>query len=129
MATYNPIKKDDQKRAVKYLDRLLKGTHKFRIEKLFPKVLFNLHAIHLGYSLIECKQFVKDELGYSVYDKANDEKYYISTSEMNTKQVNLLIERFRHYASMNGYYLPTANEYKYNWWSFEDEIKKHAEYL
>jgi len=136
---YNPIINEHKKRAEKYFLALLKGEHKFRIEKIYPKrsvkqnnylhVIISLYAIEFGYSLKEAKQYLKDELGYMFYNHDTDDKFYFSTAEMDSKQLTTFIDKIRDYSSQNGYYLPSADEYKYNWFNYENEINKYKQYL
>lgn len=130
---YDPNIRTDIKKAVKYLRSLLKGEHKFRIEKLFPKktvkqnayihVLFSLYGIHFGHTKEAAKKELKDQLGYSFMFE--NEKYYVSISDMTTKQLSLFIDRIRNFSASEKCDLPSADEYKYNWWSFDEIIKNN----
>jgi hypothetical protein len=130
---YDPNKQADNKKAIKYLSSLLNGSNKFRIEKLFPKkslkqnayvhVLFSLYGIEFGHTKEEAKKELKEQLGYVFMFE--DEKCYISISDMSTKQLSTFIDRIRNFSASKGCYLPSADEYKYNWWDFDEIIKNN----
>jgi hypothetical protein len=64
---YNPNKKEDQKKAVAYLDRLLKGSDKFIIEKKSKKRTLDQNALY--WLWLAC---IEDETG-------NDKNYLHET--------------------------------------------------
>lgn len=139
MAIYNPNNKEDQNKAMKYVQSLIKNLHKFEIKRIYPKktvkqnaylhILFKLFGIEYGLSFKDSKLFIKDELGYVFFMDGDNDKYYISIADMTTKQLNIFITRFRNYSSMNGIYLPSSDEYKYKHAEYDNEIYKNRMYL
>ena len=51
------------------------------------------------------------------------------TRDLDTKQMTDFIEWIRTFASMQGCYIPTADEYRQNKWAIDSEIEKFKEYL
>ena len=90
-------------------------------------VLFALFGINFGYTIEESKTLIKRELKY--YYKKNEHIFLSKTSEMNTKELTLFIDKFRNYSSKHGLYLPSADEYLMNYAEIEREIINNNLYL
>lgn len=103
----------------------------------YQHALFNLYAIEFGEKFDYVKQAVfkivvnKDIFKREYIDKDTGEviNYWSSTADLNQKEANLSIERFRNYASENGCYLPTGDEYNESWLYYDKEIENAKQYL
>ena len=91
-------------------------------------VLFQLYAIEFGYTLAEAKFLLKSECEMMQYEKKGT--FFIkSTSELDTLEMTAFIDWIRNTASMQGCYLPTADEYRASKTMIDKEIDRHNEYL
>lgn len=101
----------------------------------YVHVLFDLFAIYTGMTRQETKNFIKIKIGYAyeVYNIITKSRswYYEKTSEMNTKELSIFIEKFRNYSSNEPvcFYLPSAKEYLFNFSDIEFYIKQNEIYL
>lgn len=91
-------------------------------------VVISLYSIEFGYTLNESKTDLKRECGFMTYEK-NGSRYLKETSKMNSVELTSFIDWIRNYASQNGLYIPTSEEYKENKYSIDNEINKFKEYL
>ncbi len=89
--------------------------------------LFSLFGVKFGYSIDEAKVLIKRTLKYTY--KKNNQVFLKKTSKMDTKELTIFIEKFRNYSSINGYYLPSADEYLTNYAEFERQIADNEIYL
>ncbi len=103
----------------------LKKIHKLRTNKLnrYVHALFTLFGGEFGYTTDEAKVVIKRRLGY-VYDK-DGEEFLVKTSQMDTKELTTLIDRFRNLSASEGCYLPTPDEFNENY----IEMMKQIEYI
>ena len=114
----------DQQKAMEYLNKLIKAESKCEVKKLHPKrstsqnsylhVLFALWSKEFGYTMDESKQTVKTELGYCyrLTELKFTTEFYCKTSEMDSKELTIFIEKFRDWsADTCGLYLPSPDEY------------------
>lgn len=128
----------DRKKAKVYFDKLLLQNKKIELKVVQPNrsisqnsylhVVISLYAINFGYTLNEAKTDLKRLCEFMVYEK-NGIKYLKETSKMNSKELSEFINWIRNYASLNGLYIPTAEEYKENKFSIDKEINNHKTYL
>jgi hypothetical protein len=93
----------------------------------YMHVLFGLYGLHFGYTIDEVKTMIKRELKF--YYKKKGFIFLKRTSEANSKELADFIEKFRNFSSLNGCYLPTANEYLINYAEIDNEIEKNYIYL
>ena len=91
-------------------------------------VCISLYGIYFGSTILEAKTDLKKECDFMVYEKKG-KKYLKETSKMDSKEVAEFIEWIRNYASQNGCYIPTADEYKTNKFTIDQEIDSHKVYL
>jgi len=91
-------------------------------------VVISLYSIEFGYTLNESKTDLKRECGFMTYEK-NDSRYLKETSKMNSADLTSFIDWIRNYASQNGLYIPTSEEYLQNRYSIDNDINKFKEYL
>lgn len=89
--------------------------------------LFALYGIEVGSTIEEAKTDIKRALGY-VYEK-NGKKYLHRTSKMTTSELSTFIDKFRTFASNEGCYLPSADEFNGKYADYQNEINKHKQYL
>ena len=125
-------KPTDQKRAQVYLDKLILDLSKIDIVKISKKrtnsqnrylhALFQLWSAYYGYTLEEGKTVVKIKLGY-IYVRDNI-TFFVQTSKMDTKELSVLVDRFRNLSSSQGYYLPTSTEFKENFVEIMKEVER-----
>lgn len=128
----------DRKKAKVYFDKLLLQNKKIELKVVQPNrsisqnsylhVVISLYAINFGYTLNEAKTDLKRLCEFMVYEK-NGTKYLKETSKMNSKELSEFLNWIRNYASLNGLYIPTAEEYKENKFSIDKEINNHKTYL
>ena len=132
-----PFEKDSAKERFKWL--MDKGK-KIELKEKRPKrsvsqnaylhLILSWFGLEFGYNLEEVKQkifkeIVNPELFYEgEVGKLEKIQRWRSTSDLDTKEMTLAIDRFRDYSAENGYYLPSpddmvALEY------IENEINKH----
>lgn len=94
-------------------------------------VVLSFYGTQTGYTLEEVKQdiFKRDICReWFVYEK-DGRNVCRSTSDLDTKEMIDVIERFRNHASADlGFYIPEPHEEEFLRWC-EDEIEKHKIYL
>ena len=122
----------DLNKAVVYLDKLTKDKAKIEIKRVNKKrtysqnryvhALFQLFASEFGWTLEESKSFIKFELGYT-YSK-NNHIFLAKTSQMDTKDLSVFVDKFRNYSSAQGLYLPSADEFNENYFDYAKEIER-----
>lgn len=122
----------EKSRAETYFNKLVSDGSKVELKKIPKKrtinqnsylhKLFTLAGSNWGYSTEEMKIVVKRKLGY-VYTKEGQE-FYGKTSEMDTKELTVFIDRFRNWSSSEGYYLPSSDEMGTNWEYYAKEIER-----
>ena len=125
-------KPEDLKSAQVYFDKLVKDGSKIELRKIAPKrtinqnsyvhALFTLWGTHFGYSVDEAKQVIKSHLGY-VYEKKGV-WFCERTSEMDTKQLAIFIDKFRNWSNSEGLYLPTSEEYLLRHFDYSQEVER-----
>ena len=112
---------DMQQQAIEYFNQIINKTGIIEVKMVrkrtlkqnaYLHALFALFASEQGYAkheLENCKQDVKFALNYA--KEIDGQVYYISTADMNTKQLALFIDKFRDW-SLNEMdcYLPAADE-------------------
>ncbi len=130
----------DVKKGQVYLDKLILDQSKAEIVKISPKrtnsqnryvhALFQLWSSYHGYTLEEGKTVVKIELGYTYEKDASagfDPDSYVflkQTSKMNTKELTVFIDKFRNKSAANGFYLPSADEFRENFTEIMNEVER-----
>ena len=134
---YDLSKDIDKERATAKFNFILKNGNKIDIKQVRNKrtikqnaylhVLFTLFGIEIGLTIDESKTYIKRELKF-FYEK-QDMIFLKKTSNCNTKELTNFIERFRNFASKQGIYLPTADEYKYNYQYFDNLIYENRNYI
>ena len=139
---YDLLKSYDRQKVHEYLDKLIKQEAKVELKKIHPKrstsanaylhVLFTLWGQEFGYLMDEAKREVKTGLGY-VYEKDRTygsfkgvpERHYYKTSEMDSKQLTVFIDKFRDWSAQTcDLYLPSPAEFLSEQIYFENEIEK-----
>jgi hypothetical protein len=91
-------------------------------------VCLALYGIEFGYTLEEVKTDMKRMCSFMTYEK-NGKKFLRHTSKMQTDELTKFIEWIRTYSAQNGLYIPSADEYKINRISIDNEIERHKEWL
>lgn len=91
-------------------------------------VCIALFAIETGDNLDDAKQLLKRACHF-MHTFDGDKIKTKLTRDLNTKQMTDFIEWIRTFASMQGCYIPTADEYKLNKYAIDIEIEKFKEYL
>lgn len=134
-------------KARNYLEQLIKEKAKAQMSKKRPprSVQQNsyLHAVLTVFAIEygEKREYVKQEI---FKKQVNPETFktefvnkktgecredWISTKDLDTKQLSFCIERFRNYASINGIYIMSADEYKDNYFYFKQLEEQNKMYL
>ena len=128
MSIYNGQKPIDQQRAVERLQFFIKNGKVFELtekkrtrsisQNSYLHLLLSLFAYETGYTTEEVKQeiFKKIVNADTFYDGEIDKglvciQRWRSTADLNTKEMNLCIDRFRDYSSKEaGIYLPEPHD-------------------
>ena len=115
-----------------YFKKLLDDKAKIELKKIPAKrtisqnsyvhKLFTLWGSEYGLTTEEAKITVKRALGYT-YMK-NGQEYFTQTSGMDTKELTEFIDKFRTWASHNGCYLPSADEFGMNYAYYESMVER-----
>jgi len=91
-------------------------------------ILITVFAIEIGNTLEEMKTDLKRDCEFMRYEK-NDNWYLRRSSDLNTKEMTDWIDWIRNKAGIEGFYLPTPDDYHRNWTAIEREIESHKHYL
>ena len=131
----NPI---DINKSITYLQKLIEGKKQIELKEIrksrttkqnsYLHVIITLYAIYCGSILKEAKTDLKRECSFMRYEN-NNNVYLKSTAKLNTKELTEFIEWIRNYSSINGCYLPTAEEYLTNRFEIDREIDNNKKYL
>ena len=119
-----------------YLDKMVKSEARIELRKVMPRrtinqnkylhSLFGLIGLELGYTSAEAKQLVKNMCPFMTYEKDNN-KFTKSTADLSTKEMAGLIDWMRNQTDFG--YLPSSEEYKFNYDAIIDHIKNNQQYL
>ena len=125
-------KDTDRKRAEVYFDKLMEQRAKMELKKIpqrrslsqnaYLHVLFALWGGEYGYSIDEAKIVIKRLLNY-VYEK-NGNTFLVHTSEMNSEELTVFIDKFRNLSALEGFYLPSADEIGESYSDYAIEIER-----
>lgn len=128
--------KTDVKKAHDYLAKLVDKRYIIEIKRVcklrtnqqnrYLHKLFQIYGATQGLTVFETKCFIKFQLKY--YQQKDGYLLFDQTSQMDTKQMTIFIERFRNYAS-GDVYLPSADEYNSHFDYYENYIEQNIEYL
>jgi hypothetical protein len=97
-------------------------------QNAYLHVCITLYAIEFGYTLNEAKTDLKRECSFMRYEK-NGKQYLKETSKMDSKELTNFIDWLRNYASQNGCYIPTSEEYLTNRVAIDNQIETNKQYL
>jgi len=97
-------------------------------QNAYLHVVITLFAMEYGLRLNEAKTDLKRECDFMTYEN-NGKKYLRETSQMDTKELTEFIEWIRNYASQQGLYIPTADEYLQERFYIDKQIDQHKKYL
>lgn len=137
----------DQQKAREYLNKLIESESKAEVKKMHSKrstsqnsylhVLFTLWGNETGYTIEEAKHTVKHALGYIYKVKLSEPNYTTGlpnpfdmgfvrkTSEMDSKELTIFIEKFRDWSAITcGFYLPSPEEFLEEQIYFENLIER-----
>jgi hypothetical protein len=125
-----------EKRSKHVLDKRLKIelTVKRELKSLsqwgYLHVCYNMYAIYVGESLEIAKIHLKLECPF-MHETYRKYVRLISTTEISddTKKMTDWIEWIRNYASMNGVFIPSPDDYRRNWMQYENEIEACKPYM
>lgn len=116
----------------------VKRRHKKRSssQNAYLHVLLGYFASELGYTLDEVKfDYFKKECNSDIFlrkrinKRGNEVAYVRSTTDLDTAEMTLAIERFRNYSSaVAGLYLPAPNEEEMLTFA-EQQMERYAEYI
>ena len=128
----------DRNKAETYFNTLLSNNKKIELKEIKNKrtitqnkylhVCITLFAIEFGYTLDEAKTLLKRECSFMYYKK-NDMLFLKRTRDMLTDELTKFIEFIRNYASKQGCYIPTADEYKNDSYNIDKHIDSNKQYL
>ena len=121
----------DKKKAEVYFAKLIKDGSPIELTKIhqnrtnkqnrYLHALFAIFGNTFGYDIEESKILIKRQLGYT-YQK-NGKAFLKRTSEMDTKELTEFIDKFRMFSSVNGCYLPSADEFDVNYIEIMKQVK------
>ncbi len=95
----------------------------------YMHVLFTLYGIETGYTSEEAKTVLKREcVKLMVYDK-DGEKFLRSTADLSKDECQVFIDWVRNFASSQGIYLPSSEEYLENQVNIDREIDRNTGYI
>jgi hypothetical protein len=97
-------------------------------QNAYLHVCITLFAIETGNNLDDMKHELKRSCHFM--HTFDGEKFKtVRTRDLDTKRLTDFIDWIRNYASMQGCYIPTADEYKLNQFEIDKEIAKNKEFL
>ena len=97
-------------------------------QNAYLHVCISIFAIEFGSTLLEAKTDLKRACSFMRYEK-NEKQYLKQTSKMDSKELTAFIDWIRTYSGKEGLYILTADEYRENKFSIDQEIDKFKEYL
>lgn len=128
----------DVNKSMSYLEKLIDGKKQIELKEIrksrtikqnsYLHVIITLYAIYFGSILEEAKTDLKRECDFMRYEN-NNNVYLKSTAKLNTKELTEFIEWIRNHSSLNGCYLPTAEEYLTQRFEIDREIDNNKKYL
>lgn len=129
---------EEKNKAFNYFNKLIQSNSVIEVKKVninrtikqnsYLHVCVSLFAIEFGYTLDESKTLLKRKCPFMVYDNKGD-LFVKSTSKLDTVELTMFIEWIRNYSSENGFYIPSAEEYKLNRVAIDNEIEINKLYL
>ena len=139
--TSNPI---DKQKAIEQFNKLINKDCIFELTEKKPKrsnsqnrylhLILNWFCLETGYPLDYTKSMIYKTLVNSelfefvIKGKLGDVKALKSSSDLDSREMTLSIERFRNWSSKNGVYLPSPDEKEYLQ-EIEYQISKQKQYL
>lgn len=90
-------------------------------------VCITLFGLAFGYSLEESKVVLKR--GFGLYYEKGKDKFLKSIADIDSKETTDFIDYIRTQASLQGYYIPTADEYQNNRIEIDREINNNKEWM
>lgn len=128
----------DLKKAQSYFNKLVESKSKIELKKHSSKrsislnsylhVCITLFAIEFGYNLEEAKTLLKRNCEFMRYEK-NGTVFLKRTRDLDNKDCSEFVSWIRNYASMQGLYIPTSEEYLQNKFNIDKEININKQYL
>jgi hypothetical protein len=128
----------DVKKAETYFKTLLDKQKKIELKDISAKrslkinaylhVCLTLFAIEFGYTLDEAKTLLKRKCSFMVYENKG-EKFLRKTSKLDNAECSKFVEYIRNYSSLQGCYIPDAQEYLKNKFEIDKTINNHKQYL
>lgn len=122
-------------KAESYLKKLIKDKSGIELKKIHKRrtnkqnrylhAIFALFGAEFGYTIEESKIVVKRALNYT-YEK-DGQKFLKRTSEMDVKELTIFIDKFRNYSSVNGCYLPSADEFDTNYIEIMKQVSHYEQ--
>jgi len=97
-------------------------------QNAYLHVCITLYAIEFGYTIEEAKTHLKRNCEFMKYEKKG-EIFVKRTRYMDSKELTNFIDWLRTYASQNGCYIPTSEEYLTNRVSIDNQIETNKQYL
>lgn len=99
----------EKKKRVTLTEKRYKRT--LRQNKYFH-LIAGWYGLEIGYTLEEVKQLIKRQICPDMFRYEKGENvFYKGTSDLNTKEMTIVIEIFRNHAARDGMYLPAPNEH------------------
>jgi len=135
---YNPADQISKLQAITKFNQLIEGTKIFEIKTIqtrrslsqnsYLHVCISLFAINFGYTLEESKTLLKRSCNFMTYEN-NGNLFLKASRKLNTKEMTDFIDFIRTFASSQGCYIPTAEQYRDKKYYFDNEIETHRRYL
>lgn len=128
----------DKNKAIVYFNKLIDKKAKIELSEIketrslsanaYMHVCIALMSIEWGNTLEEQKTDLKRACNFMHYEKKG-KRYLKLTRDLDVRQCMEFIEFIRNYASVEGLYIPTSEEYLYNKFEIDREIERNKEYL
>ena len=129
------------------LDQLIKKGAKIELiekrevrsikQNSYLHAIITIFAIEYGETIEYTKQQIFKAVvnpGIFIYERVNKKSGEIrealkSSSDLTTEEINISIERFRNFAAENGIYIMDADEFKQNYFLFQQMQEENKMYL
>jgi hypothetical protein len=135
---YDLEKDIEVKRLKRRLEFLLEKGSKVELKEIrkvrtlsqnaYLHVVITLYGIEYGYTIEEAKTLLKRTCEFMTYEK-NGNRFLKSTRGMDTKEMTEFIEWIRNFASKQGCYIPSSQEYLENKFLIDQEIENYKQFI
>ena len=135
---YNLSNELDQKKSCTVLKKYIQDGARIEIKLIRQKrtikqnaylhVIFDLYAVHFGYTSAEAKTLLKRMCPFMTYEK-KERKFLKETSTLTDLDCGIFIDWILKHSAEEGCYIPSSEEYLLNCSAIDHEIKMHKRYM